>query len=134
MSRSIGLRLYEVQKHADVTNSFLPADRRIHLSLINGPRSMIFTGHPQSLYGLNKHLRKLKPLPDQDQSRIPFSQRKVPFTSRFLPVVVPFHSEYLKDVPAEMEADIKAHGLIFDGEKMKLPVYHTHTGKASRRK
>ncbi|KAI8919392.1 fatty acid synthase [Powellomyces hirtus] len=127
-----GLRYSEVQKHADATNSFLPAERRVQLSLINGPRSAIFTGPSQSLYGLNVSLRKLKALQGTDQSRIPFSQRKVRFSSKFLPVAVPFHSEYLKSVPSELEKDIDAHNLHFKAEKMRIPVYHTHTGEDLR--
>ncbi|KAI9088332.1 hypothetical protein DFS34DRAFT_701418 [Phlyctochytrium arcticum] len=127
-----GLRYSEVQQHAETTNSFLPADRRVHLSLVNGPRSTIFTGPPQSLYGLNVSLRKLKAQTGQDQSRIPHSQRKVRFSSRFLPVAVPFHSEYLKDVPSILEADIKAHNLQFEAKKLAVPVYHTHTGEDLR--
>ncbi|KAJ3041629.1 3-oxoacyl-[acyl-carrier-protein] synthase [Rhizophlyctis rosea] len=127
-----GLRYSEVQKHAETTNSFLKEDRRVHLSLINGPRATIFTGPPQSLYGLNVALRKLKAQPGQDQSRIPFSQRKVRFSSRFLPVAVPFHSEYLKDVPAQVEQDVQAYGLTFDAKKLAVPVYHTNTGEDLR--
>ncbi|KAJ3021482.1 3-oxoacyl-[acyl-carrier-protein] synthase [Thoreauomyces humboldtii] len=127
-----GLRYSEVQKHAEATNSFLPAERRVQLSLINGSRATIFTGPPQSLYGLNVSLRKLKADVSQDQSRIPFSQRKVRFTSKFLPVAVPFHSDYLKDVPAELEKDIQTHSLHFSASKMRIPVYHTHTGEDVR--
>ncbi|KNC98227.1 phosphopantetheine-protein transferase domain [Spizellomyces punctatus DAOM BR117] len=127
-----GLRNSDVQQHADTTNSFLPPDRRVHLSLINGPRSTIFTGPPQSLYGLNVSLRKLKAQTGQDQSRIPFSQRKVRFSSRFLPVAVPFHSEYLKHVPNALQSDIELHNLAFDAKKMRIPVYHTHTGEDLR--
>ncbi|KAJ3326414.1 3-oxoacyl-[acyl-carrier-protein] synthase [Blyttiomyces sp. JEL0837] len=127
-----GLRHSEVKMHAEATNSHLPEDRRVHLSLINGPRAAIFTGHPQSLYGLNVALRKLKAASGQDQSRVPHSQRKVRFTSRFLPVTVPFHSDYLKDVPAQVEADIKNHNLHFDVQKMRVPVFHTNTGEDLR--
>jgi fatty acid synthase subunit beta len=125
----LGLRHSEVKLHAESTNKHLPTDRRVHLSLINGPRACIFTGNPQSLYGLNVALRKLKAAPGQDQSRVPHSQRKVRFTSRFLPVAVPFHSEYLKDVPAAVEKDIKTYNLSFDTSKLTIPVYHTNTGE-----
>ncbi|KAI8824957.1 uncharacterized protein EV422DRAFT_605412 [Fimicolochytrium jonesii] len=127
-----GVRYSEVQKHADATNSFLPADRRIQLSLINGSRSTIFTGPSQSLYGLNVSLRKLKAEAGQDQSRIPHSQRKVKFLSKFLPVAVPFHSEYLKGVPQALAKDIEAHSLNFDVKKLRIPVYHTNTGEDLR--
>ncbi|KAJ3195403.1 3-oxoacyl-[acyl-carrier-protein] synthase [Irineochytrium annulatum] len=127
-----GLRHSEVKEHADATNSHLPEDRRVHLSLINGPRACILTGYPQSLYGLNVALRKLKAAAGQDQSRIPHSQRKVRFTSRFLPVAVPFHCEYLKDVPAAVAKDVQLHGLEFEVAKLSIPVYHTNTGEDLR--
>ncbi|KAJ3214628.1 3-oxoacyl-[acyl-carrier-protein] synthase [Dinochytrium kinnereticum] len=127
-----GLRYSEVKEHADATNKHLPEDRRVHLSLINGPRACIFTGYPQSLYGLNVALRKLKAASGQDQSRIPHSQRKVRFTSRFLPVTVPFHSEYLKNVPAVVAEDIATHNLAFDVKRLAIPVYHTNTGEDLR--
>ncbi|KAL2913765.1 fatty acid synthase alpha subunit Lsd1 [Polyrhizophydium stewartii] len=127
-----GMPRAEVRKHVEATNSFLPPDRRISLALINGPRAVICTGSPQSLYGLNVALRKLKVEPGVDQSRIPFSQRKIRFSSRFLPVLVPFHSDYLVDVPAQLEADIRAHGLDFDAKDLAIPVYNTHTGEDVR--
>ncbi|KAI8617820.1 hypothetical protein BC830DRAFT_1166674 [Chytriomyces sp. MP71] len=123
-----GLRRAEIENHIQSTNQHLPQERRIELSLVNGPRACICTGHPQSLYGLNVALRKIKANPSEDQSRIPHSQRKVRFTSRFLPVTVPFHSENLKNVPAIVAGDIAAHKLTFDADKLKVPVFHTKTG------
>ncbi|KAG5462635.1 MAG: hypothetical protein BJ554DRAFT_4304, partial [Olpidium bornovanus] len=105
----------------------------VHLSLVNGPRSAVFSGPPQSLYGLNNSLRKLK-ASGQDQTRVPYSERKVRFSSRFLPVAVPFHSGYLKDVPAQLEQDIIRHNLSFDAEKMAICVYNTHTGEDIRKR
>ncbi|KAJ3130628.1 3-oxoacyl-[acyl-carrier-protein] synthase, partial [Physocladia obscura] len=123
-----GLRRNEVAGHIQATNQHLPEDKRIELSLINGPRACICTGHPQSLYGLNVALRKLKANPTEDQSRVPHSQRKIRFTSRFLPVTVPFHSSYLKNVPAVLADDIKTLNLTFSAEKIKIPVFNTNTG------
>ncbi|KAI9352522.1 hypothetical protein DFJ73DRAFT_926469 [Zopfochytrium polystomum] len=127
-----GLRYSEVKPHVDATNSHLPEDKQVHLSLVNGPRASIFTGHPQSLYGLNVALRKLKAAPGQDQSRIPHSQRKVRFASRFIPVTVPFHSDYLKDVPAQLAEDAMANSLSFDAKKLAIPVLNTNTGSDLR--
>ncbi|KAI9205069.1 fatty acid synthase [Polychytrium aggregatum] len=127
-----GLRSAEVVKHVEATNKHLPADRRVHLSLINGPRSTICTGPPQSLYGLNVALRKIKAPTGLDQSRVPHSERKIRFSSRFLPVAVPFHSEYLVNVPAQLEQDISELNLDFDAAKIAIPVYHTNTGEDLR--
>ncbi|KAI8805920.1 hypothetical protein BJ742DRAFT_774644 [Cladochytrium replicatum] len=127
-----GLRHSDVQTHVDATNQHLPEDRRIHVALINGPRSIICTGPPQSLYGLNVALRKLKANPSEDQSRIPFSQRKIRFSSRFLPVAEPFHCEYLSSVPEQLATDIKQFNLEFDGASLAISVYNTNTGEDLR--
>ncbi|KAK6099024.1 fatty acid synthase alpha subunit Lsd1 [Batrachochytrium dendrobatidis] len=128
-----GLQLCEIKKHVDATNSFLPADRHISLALINGPRTVICTGLPQSLYGLNVALRKLKVQPGVDQSRIPYSERKIRFSSRFLPVMVPFHSNYLESVPAILKQDIETHSLEFNSAELTIPVFNTHTGEDVRK-
>jgi len=117
-----------LQKYVDSTNSHLPQNRLIKIALINGPRSIICTGAPQSLYGLNVALRKEKAT-GQDQSRIPHSQRKLKFSSRFLPVTVPFHCDYLEGVPELLANDISSRKLSFDHLHLAIPVYHTHTGQ-----
>ncbi|KAI8915921.1 hypothetical protein EDD86DRAFT_221808, partial [Gorgonomyces haynaldii] len=127
-----GLSVAEATEHLQNTNSFLPPDRQIQVALVNGPRSIICSGHPQSLYGLNVALRRLKADPAQDQTRLPFSQRKKKFSSRFLPVTVPFHSSYLTHVPEVLEQDILRHQLEFQSADLKIPVYHTHTGEDLR--
>ncbi|KAJ3072082.1 beta subunit of fatty acid synthetase, partial [Quaeritorhiza haematococci] len=128
-----GLRIAEVQKHVDATNAHLAKHQRINISLINGPRAVICTGPPQSLYGLNVALRKHKAEPGQDQSRVPFSQRKIRFTSRFLPVAVPFHGEHLKDVPNMVAQDVESFKCSFDGVNLAIPVFNTNTGEDLRK-
>ncbi|TPX39930.1 hypothetical protein SeMB42_g06180 [Synchytrium endobioticum] len=124
----VGLRVAEVQKQVDATNVHLPDQKKITLSLINGPRAIICTGAPQSLYGLNVALRKLKADPTVDQTRVPHSQRKIKFSSRFLPVMVPFHSPSLTSVANLLDEDAKSMSLSFDSAKLVVPVYNTNTG------
>ncbi|KAG0272729.1 beta subunit of fatty acid synthetase, partial [Linnemannia exigua] len=123
------LRASEVQKYVEATNRHLPEDRKIKIALINGPRSSICTGPPQSLYGLNLALRKLKAPTGLEQGRVPFSQRKVKFSSRFLPITAPFHSSYLDGVAALVEKDIASYDLSFDPTSMTIPVFSTDSGK-----
>ena len=125
----LGLPSAILQEQVDKTNSFLSYEKKIYVALMNGPRFHVCTGHPQSLYGLNLALRKMKAQADQDQSRVPFSQRKARFVSRFLPVTVPFHCNYLADVPHLIQQDILDHDLNFHTESLKIPVFNTHTGK-----
>ncbi|KAL1956696.1 hypothetical protein VTO42DRAFT_6946 [Malbranchea cinnamomea] len=119
-----------VQEHIDATNQHLPKDRHIAISLVNSPRNFVVTGPPISLYGLNLRLRKVKAPTGLDQTRVPFTQRKVRFVNRFLPITAPFHSEYLTsafDLIAKDLEDIK-----IPGKALRIPVYDTNTGEDLR--
>ncbi|KAJ2824964.1 fatty acid synthase alpha subunit Lsd1, partial [Coemansia erecta] len=126
------LRQSDVEKHIEATNRHLPADRQIALSLINGPRSFVVTGPAQSLYGLNLSLRKLKAPANLDQNRVPFSQRKLQFSTRFLPITAPFHSEYLSAAPELAMRDIVANGWLFDAADLRIPVLSGDDGSDLR--
>ena len=126
-----GLREAQVLKHLEETNSHLAPDRQIEVTLHNGPRSFVVTGPPQSLYGLNLSLRKLKAPTGLDQSRVPFSQRKIKFSSRFLPITAPFHSVYLKSAVPIILNDAEKHNVKFDAKDLKIAVYATDSGKVS---
>ncbi|KAG2217921.1 hypothetical protein INT45_012584 [Circinella minor] len=123
-----GLREEQVLKHLDATNAHLAPDRQIKVTLFNGPRSFVCTGPPQSLYGLNLSLRKLKAPTGLEQSRVPFSQRKLKFSSRFLPITAPFHSNYLDEAVDILKEDIKRGGLEFNVKDLKIPVFATDSG------
>jgi len=110
----------QVQHHVDITNTHLPKDRHIHISLINGARKVVVTGPPQSLHGLNLSLRKVKAPTGLDQNRVPFTERKVRFTNRFLPISAPFYSPYLESVTGIILGDLS------------IPVFHTFTGQDLR--
>ncbi|KAI9292989.1 fatty acid synthase [Neoconidiobolus thromboides FSU 785] len=126
------LRLAEVQKYVEATNQHLPKDRQIYINLINGPRSIICVGHPQSLHGLNLTLRKIKAPSGLDQSRVPHSQRKQKFSSRFLPITAPFHSEYLVKAPERIAQDIAKFNLEFRSKDLAIPILSTLNGKDLR--
>ncbi|KAH8145050.1 uncharacterized protein LAJ45_10961 [Morchella importuna] len=121
----------QVQQHVDTTNHHLPSDRHIHISLINGARNVVVTGPPQSLYGLNLSLRKVKAPTGLDQNRVPFTERKVRFTNRFLPISAPFHSPYLEAATSIIEEDLK--GITsFNRKDLAIPVYNTYNGEDLR--
>ncbi|XBW37053.1 hypothetical protein QEN19_002632 [Hanseniaspora menglaensis] len=119
----------QVQDYVDKTNSHLPAEKHVVISLINGARNLVVSGPPQSLYGLNLSLRKLKVAAGLDQNRIPHSQRKLKFTNRFLPVTSPFHSHLLVPAMEAIEKDILENNLTFSSEALEIPVYDTFTGE-----
>ena len=120
----------EVQKHIDATNQYLPPNRHINVSLINSPRNLVVTGPPTSLYGLNSQLRKVKAPTGLDQTRVPYTERKVRFANRFLPITAPFHSKYLAEATAMIDEDLK--DVRIDSSALGIPVFDTNTGKDLR--
>ncbi|KAJ9080881.1 fatty acid synthase alpha subunit Lsd1 [Entomophthora muscae] len=123
------LRLAEVEQYVKATNEHLSEERQISIDLVNGPRSIICVGHPQSLNGLNLALRKIKAADGLDQSRIPHSKRKVKFSSRFLPITAPFHSKNLAKAPEKIMLDVAKHGLEFSNQELAIPVLATDDGR-----
>lgn len=119
-----------VQDHIDATNQHLPKDRHIAISLVNSARNFVVTGPPISLYGLNLRLRKVKAPTGLDQNRVPYTERKVRFVNRFLPITAPFHSQYLSsayDLIVDDLEDIK-----IPAKALRIPVYDTNTGEDLR--
>ena len=125
------LPMKAVQEHIDATNHHLPEDRHIAISLINSARNFVVTGPPISLYGLNLRLRKVKAATGLDQTRVPFTQRKVRFVNRFLPISAPFHSSYLAEAYTHAVEDLKA--IHVRGTDLAIAVYDTKTGEDIRK-
>lgn len=122
----------QVQGFIDETNTHLPIEKHIVISLVNGAKNLVISGPPQSLYGLNLVLRKAKAPSGLDQSRIPHSERKLKFSNRFLPVASPFHSHLLDPASQLIKQDLVDAGIEFKKINMKLPVYDTFDGKDLR--
>lgn len=121
------LPLSAVQEHIDATNQHLPQDRHIGISLVNSARNFVVTGPPISLYGLNLRLRKVKAPTGLDQTRVPYTQRKVRFVNRFLPITAPFHSPYLSEAREQLLEDLK--DIEISSKALVISVYDTHTGE-----
>ncbi|OJD25560.1 hypothetical protein ACJ73_03070 [Blastomyces percursus] len=119
-----------VQEHIDATNQHLPEDRHIAISLVNSARNFVVTGPPISLYGLNLRLRKVKAPTGLDQNRVPYTQRKVRFVNRFLPITAPFHSQYLASAFEQITEDLE--DLVIPSKSLRIPVYDTNTGEDLR--
>jgi fatty acid synthase subunit beta len=120
----------QVQEHIDATNQYLPEERHISISLVNSARNLVVTGPPISLYGLNLQLRKVKAPTGLDQTRIPFTERKVRFVNRFLPITSPFHSKYLQTATKNIDEDLK--NVEISSKSLGIPVFDTNTGKDIR--
>lgn len=118
----------QVQDFVDQTNAHLPKEKHIAISLVNGARNLVVSGPPQSLYGFNLTLRKAKAPAGLDQARIPYSERKLKFSNRFLPITSPFHCHLLADAFDLVEEDLQREGLEFKQSDLKIPVYDTFDG------
>lgn len=123
-----GLPLKVLETHIKTTNSFLPKNTQLHISLHNGPRAFVVTGPSRSLYGFVTILRKVRAPNGADQSKIPYSQRQPVFSIRFLSVGVPYHSEYLRGATERVLEDFKGQEL-WEPSDLAVPVYHTEDGE-----
>ena len=121
-----GLSLKELEPHIKQTNSHLPENARLEVSLHNGPRTFVVNGPARSLYGLVTSLRKVRAPSGMDQNKIPFSQRKPVFSVRFLVVGVPYHSGYLSGATEKLMVDLGEE--LWQAEDLKIPVFHTEDG------
>ena len=124
------LPIKQIQSHIRATNEHLPKDRHIDISLVNSNRNFVVTGPPISLYGLNLRLRKVKAATGLDQTRVPFTDRKIRFVNRFLPITAPFHSPYLSNAYSLIVQDTQHIKL--KSSDFGIAVYNTHTGQDLR--
>lgn len=122
-----GLSLADLEPHIKKTNKHLPANSQLSVSLYNGPRTFIVTGPAKSLYGLVTSLRKVRAASGSDQSKTPYSLRKPVFSTRFLAVGVPYHSEYMKGATERVMQDLNGEEL-WKPKDLAIPVYHTEDG------
>jgi fatty acid synthase subunit alpha len=123
-----GLSLKDLSPHITKTNSHLPSNSQLHVSLHNGPRAFVICGPAHALYGLVTNLRKIRAASGADQSKVPFSQRKPVFSVRFLVVGVPYHSEYLGGVTEMVMSDLEGVEL-WQGTYLGVGVYNTEDGE-----
>lgn len=118
----------EVETFIESTNKHLPTDKHLAISLVNGGRNLVVSGPPESLYGLNLTLRNNKAPSGLDQARVPYSERKLKFSNRFLPIFAPFHSHLLEPANAMILADVQREKLQFSAKDLGIPVFDTYLG------
>ncbi|RLV86920.1 Fatty acid synthase subunit beta [Meyerozyma sp. JA9] len=123
------LSIEEVESFIGQTNKHLPQEKHVGISLINGARNLVVSGPPESLYGLNLTLRSKKAPAGLEQARVPFSERKLKFSNRFLPIFSPFHSHLLADATEVILDDLEASGVSLKKSDLQLPVYDTFSGQ-----
>ncbi|KAI0881211.1 fatty acid synthase beta subunit [Annulohypoxylon maeteangense] len=125
-----GIGREALEKHITNVNRALPEDRQIVIALVNGAKNFVVAGPPMALYGLNVQLRKVKASENVDESRIPFSQRKLHINNKFLPITAPFHSPYLRSAIEALQDDLKETKI--SPSELDIPVYSTFSGKDIR--
>lgn len=118
----------EVETFIESTNEHLPTDKHLAISLVNGGRNLVVSGPPESLYGLNLTLRNNKAPSGLDQARVPYSERKLKFSNRFLPIFAPFHSHLLEPANVMILADVQREKLQFSAKDLGIPVFDTYLG------
>ena len=121
-----GLEQAQVEGIIATCNESLAATDRVYLALANSRDNFVVAGPTKSLCGLNLHLRGIKAAADLDQSRIPFSRRKMVVNHQFLPVNAPFHTPYLQKAAEKVRTRLSEK--TFRSSDMAIPVYHTRTG------
>ena len=123
-----GLARSTLESHITKTNAHLPENAQLSIGLQNGAKFAVVVGPARSLYGLVTALRKIRAPAGADQSKIPYSQRKIVFSMRFLVVNVPYHSNYLQGVTEKVfEIDLERKEL-WTPEELAIPVFHTEDG------
>ncbi|TYZ68250.1 hypothetical protein PybrP1_005286 [[Pythium] brassicae (nom. inval.)] len=97
----------------------------LQLSLVNGPDMFCVTGKPATLVLLKQALEPLLAKPDENQTRVPFSQRKPTGSIQFVALSCPFHSALLAPARVKILADAARVGATLTGAQLQVPVYAT---------
>ena len=132
MLNIMNLSQTQVQDQINQLNQHLRKEETVMIVLINSARNIVVGGPPLSLVSFNNWIRRLKTPEGADQSKTPSRERKLSFSSRFLPITVPFHSFYLENAEKSVEQDLKRHGISLKSSNLRIPVYHTNTGQDLR--
>lgn len=126
-----GLARNTLESQIGKTNKHLAANSQLSIGLNNGPKNAVVVGPARALYGLATALRKIRAPAGADQSKIPYSQRKIVFSMRFLVVNVPYHSDYLKTATDKVfNIDLEGKELWTPAD-LAIPVFHTGDGASS---
>eukprot|EP01119_Soliformovum_irregulare_P010017 TRINITY_DN2425_c0_g2_i3.p1 TRINITY_DN2425_c0_g2~~TRINITY_DN2425_c0_g2_i3.p1 ORF type:complete len:3502 (-),score=1233.34 TRINITY_DN2425_c0_g2_i3:1297-11802(-) len=124
-----------VRKYVEAINKLTSlskeSDRQIEIGLINGRRSVVVVGHPESLHNLVTLLHKMEVSTAKgvDQTKIPYSKRKKEFSVGFLGVSAPFHSQsFLGDLVPRILQDCVDAKIEISAKSLLIPVYSTLDG------
>lgn len=126
----VGLERSRLDRILVIMNKSLRPTSQIGIALINTRDNFVVGGPAKSLAALDTYLQTIKADPEIDQNRVPHSKRKPTIQHQFLPITVPFHTEYMS-MPAQK---IKGHlsSLKISPEMLEIPVHDNRNGRDLR--
>ncbi|GAM33971.1 fatty acid synthase beta subunit [Talaromyces pinophilus] len=121
----VGLERSRLDRILGIINKSLPSTSQVGVALINTRDNFVIGGPAKSLAALDTYLRTIKADPEIDQNRIPHSKRKPTIQHQFLPITVPFHTEYLSTPAQKIKDHLSSY--IFP-EMLEIPVHDNRNG------
>jgi fatty acid synthase subunit beta len=126
----VGLDRSRLDRILVVFNKSLPSTNKVGVALINTRDNFVVGGPAESLAALDRYLRTIKADPDMDQNRVPHSKRKPTIQHQFLPVTVPFHTEYLSTSAQKIKDRLASFQIA--PEVLEIPVHDNRNGRDLR--
>jgi fatty acid synthase subunit beta, fungi type len=117
----IGLESDHLQKILSTFNKTLPSTSQVDVALTNTRDNFVIGGPARSLVLLARYLQTIKADPGKDQNRTPSSKRRPTIQHQFLPISVPFHTNYLSTAAANIKDRLAS--LKITSEMLKIPVH-----------
>ncbi|KAK6822510.1 hypothetical protein PG987_014055 [Apiospora arundinis] len=118
----------QLDSHLARLNKTLPVANRAHVALVNSSSNFVISGPERTLAALISSLKAASAKDAQSQARVPFSQRKLSPTIRFLPITIPCHCALLDEAVPLIEDDLR--DLSIRSSELRIPVNNCHKGSA----
>eukprot|EP01138_Halocafeteria_seosinensis_P008004 gb/GECG01008178.1/.p1 GENE.gb/GECG01008178.1/~~gb/GECG01008178.1/.p1 ORF type:complete len:4308 (+),score=574.12 gb/GECG01008178.1/:1-12924(+) len=109
---------------------------QLDVGLINGIQAFVVTGEVNDVESFKEFLEDRQASHNEDQSRIPYSQRKPVFSVGMLPISSAFHSRVQAETVPVIQQDIENITELcktFAVDRLNVPVYDTCSGVDIRR-
>ncbi|KAJ2156003.1 fatty acid synthase alpha subunit Lsd1, partial [Coemansia sp. RSA 552] len=98
------------------------ASRHVYLAVVNFHDQFIVAGTVMSTSRLVQFLRSRSAQPDDDQSKVPFAQRKLVISANFVEITSPYHCRLLEGGVGAQCTIAQEKGWLLDTGDMQLPV------------
>ncbi|KAJ2157084.1 fatty acid synthase alpha subunit Lsd1 [Coemansia sp. RSA 552] len=102
--------------------------RHVHLAVTNTSDQFIVAGIMTSAVKLVKFVSSHSASPEEDQSKVPFSQRRPVISTSYLGITAPYHCSLLEDAAQEIYQYAQEKGWVFDAGNIRLPVHGCDDG------